>query len=263
MSKTLLQMTQEILTVMTSDEVNSITDSAEAEAVATIITSVFEDMVSNRNWPHLRQLIKLESLSDDEKPTHLKLPKRIKELVLINYDRQTADNDRIDYHKVSYKHPDEFLMYTNNRSSTSENTQLVTDSSGVQLLIYNDKYPQYFTSFDDDTLVFDSYDKEVDTTLKVSKFQVMAFLMPETRFEDDWIPDLPDEAFRALIAEAKSTAQFHIQTVQDIKSEQESVRQKRWLSRKAWQTNGGVRYPNYGRRGRKRYKDSTFKQDRH
>lgn len=263
MSKTLLKMTQEILTVMTSDEVNSITDSAEAEAVATIITSVFEDMVSNRNWPHLRQLIQLESFSDDDKPTHLKLPDRVKELVLINYDRQTESNNRIDYHPVKYKHPDEFLMYTNNRSSTSDTTELVTDPSGVQLLIYNDKYPQYFTSFDDETVVFDSYDKEVDDTLQVHKFQVVAFMMPTSRFEDDWVPDLPDEAFRALVSEAKSTAQFNLQTVQDIKAEQEANRQQRWLSRKAWKTNGGVRYPNYGRKSRKVYKDSTFKQDRH
>lgn len=255
-------MTQEILTVMTSDEVNSITDSAEAEAVARIIISVFEDMVSNRNWPHLRQLIKLESLSDNNRPTHLKLPDGVKELVMVNYDRRTADNERLDYHKMIWKHPDEFLMYTNNRASTSENTMLVKDVSGVQLMIYNNQYPKYFTSFDDEHLVFDSYDKEVDDTLQVSKFQTVAFVMPDSKFEDDWIPDLPDEAFRALISEAKSKCQFHLQTVQDIKSEQEARRQNSWLARKAWKANGGVRYPNYGRRSNKYHKDSTFKQDR-
>ena len=40
---------------------------------------------------------------------------------------------------------------------------------------------------------------------------------------------------------------FKLKEVQDIKSEQEAGRQQRWLSRKAWTVNGGIRYPNYGR----------------
>ena len=35
------------------------------------------------------------------------------------------------------------------------------------------------------------------------------------------------------------------------KAEQKATRQNRWLARKAWRAHGGVRYDDYGRRGRK------------
>ena len=63
--KTLLDITQEILNSMTGDEVNSIFDTAEAEAVARIVVSVFEGLVSNRNWAQHKSLFQLESFNAD------------------------------------------------------------------------------------------------------------------------------------------------------------------------------------------------------
>ena len=52
MTKTLLDITQEILSEMDSDDVNSISDTVESEQVANIVITVYRDMMSNRNWPH-------------------------------------------------------------------------------------------------------------------------------------------------------------------------------------------------------------------
>lgn len=251
MSKTLLEITQEILSVMTSDEVNSISDSAEAESVANIVIAKFEAMVSNRNWPHLKKLLKLEAYGDNTKPTHIKLPSNVKELVLINYNKSKLGDERLRYDDVKWKDQDAFLRLTNNRNSTSDTIQTVTDPTGIKLLISTNKQPEFFTSFDDETIIMDSFDSEVDDTIHISKIQAYGYVMPTTSFEDGWVPDLPEEAFRALIEEAKSTARFQLDTVNDIKAEQEATRQNRWLSRKSWSVNGGIKYPNYGRkRGR-------------
>ena len=59
--KTLLEIVQEILTDMVSDEVNSIDDTVESQTVASIVRSVYESMMANRNWPHTKQLVQTEA----------------------------------------------------------------------------------------------------------------------------------------------------------------------------------------------------------
>ena len=260
---TLLEITQEILSDMTSDEVNSISDSAESEAVARIVVATYEAMVSNRNWPHLRELLKITAFSDSTKPTHMLLPSNVKELITLNYNKRLVGETRIRYEPVKWKDPDAFLVYTNRRNSTATSTQTVTDATGVKLLIENNAHPTYFTSFDDETIIMDSFNSPLDNTLQEVHTQAFGYIMPTTSFTDDWEPDLPKEAMRALIEEAKSKAQFKINTINDPKAEQESVRQQRWLSRKAWTINGGIRYPDYGRKGRRTVtRDVNFKTDK-
>lgn len=261
MAKTLLNITQEILTVMTSDEVNSITDTAEAEAVARIVVSTFESMVSNRNWPSHKRPITLESPSSTLQPTHISLPSNVKELVSISYNKAKLGDDKLRYDTVKWKEPDEFLMYTNSRNSTKTNVQTVEDDTGIKFLILNDCHPTYYTTFNDKTMVFDSFESDVDDTLHPDNFQTIGYIMPKAQLKDGWVPDLPKEAIATLVEEAKSTARFQIDSVQDIKAERLARKNDRWLARKSWSVNGGIKYPDYGRKSRKRSRDTTFRRD--
>lgn len=258
---TLLEIVQEILSDMDSDDVNSISDTEEAGQVATIIKSTYDAMMSNRNWPHTRKAINLTASGDSLLPTHMELAEEIKEMISVYYEKHKLDETRLRYEPVKWLEPDDFLRYTNKRNSDADNVMTVEDPSGIQLLIINDKAPTYYTSFDDSTLVFDSYDSEVDSTLQSSKTQARAYTMPELLIDDDTVPDLPKEAFAALIEEAKSKCMLKLKQMEDIKAEQESGRQTRWLSRKAWRAHGGIRYPDYGRK-RGRWRDATFEKDR-
>jgi len=249
MKKTLFEIVDYILNEMDADQVNSITDTVESSQVAQIVRSCYEEMMSNRNWPHLRKLIQLESLGDVDKPNYLKAPDLLKEMVFFKYDVQKLGATLPVFDDIKFKYPDEFLNLTAKR--TGDNVQQVVDFSGSTLLIYNDRAPQYWTSFDDKHIVTDSYDNEVDDTLKKSKTQALAFMFPSWSHLDNFVPDLPAEAFSALIEEAKSTAFLTLKQMANQKAEQKAGRQNRWLSRKAWELSGGVRYQDYGRKGRK------------
>ncbi len=258
---TLLEIVQDILSDMTSDVINSIDDTEEAMQVAQIVKSTFMAMMSNRNWPHTRRLVNLIASTDSDRPTHMTLDEEIKEMISVYYDKKKNGETRLLYQEVKWKDPDDFLRYTNIRNSDNSNVQVVTDPSGVVLLILNDRAPSYYTSFDDATLVFDSWDSDVENTLQASKTQARAYVTPTFEMSDTYIPDLPEEAFSAFLEESKSRCQFKLHSVQDIKSEQEATRQQRWLSRKAWKVKGGLQYPNYGRKGRRYRKDPTFEKD--
>lgn len=244
-------MVQDILNDIDSDEVNSIDDTVESQQVAQIIKTCYFEMIANRNWPHLRKLIQLEAANDILKPNYLTIDSRLKEVVQIEYNCVKDGSERFEYKEINFLHPDEFLRVISGRNIDNSNVEVVEDFSGAKLLILNDVAPSFWTTFDDKYIVTDSWNKNVDDTLKKSKTRCIAYMLPTWERKDESIPDLPAEAFPALLAEAKSTAFVALKQMVNQKAEQKAGRQQRWLSRKAWSIEGGVRYEDYGRKGRR------------
>ena len=247
MKRTLLDMVQEILSDIDSDEVESIDDTVEAEQIVSILKSTYYAMMNNRDWPHLRRSIQITSLGDTAKPTHMKIQDGVKELCFLKYNKQKAGATKKDYGDITFLQPDHFLHKTNQEDSSSANVLTVTDTGGIELLVRTNRAPSYATSFDDEYVVFDSYDSAVDSTMQESKIQAVAYVIPAWSSADDFIPDLPENAFPALVEEAKSKAALRLAQKPDEKAEQEAGRQNRWLARRARRINGGIQYPNYGR----------------
>lgn len=261
MKYNLLEIVSDIISDMDGDYVDSINDTDEAQQVAQIVKTTYQAMMSNRNWPHTARIVNITPSGNNLLPTHVTLPDNVKEVISIFYDVKKLGQTRLEYRQIKYLDPDDFLRRVNQRNSDDTNCIIVLDPSGVKLMIMKNKAPEYYTSFDDQTMVFDSYDATVDSTIQANKTQVRAYTIPAFEMEDDFVPDLPDEAFAALIEEAKSKAMFKLKQMQDIKAEQESSRQQRWLSRKAWKTHAPDMYPySYGRKNAKgRRKDPTFR----
>jgi hypothetical protein len=244
--KTLIEIVQDIMNDMDSDKVNSISDTVESQQIAQTVRTVFESMVTNRTWPHLNRLDTLVSVSDTSTPHYLRLPDDTKELFWIRYDVQDATDTAAKYAEVLYLEPDAFMDVLNARKETESNVTEYAHSSGVLMKIRTDKEPTYWTTFNDDYIVFDSYDSAVDNTLQGAKSQAFLQAMPNWTHEDSAIPDLPEEAFASFMAEAKSTC-FALYKEVNQKIEQEAQRQRRWLARKSWAAKGGIRRPDYGR----------------
>lgn len=248
MSKTLLQITQQILSDMNGDDVNSIFDTEEAEQVARIVVATYEAMMSNSNWANTRRVMTLTSFSDNARPTHFHIPSEIKEVGSINYDASKPGALRKQFRPVLYLDPDDFLRRLNTRDNTAPNVQVVTDPSGIELSIINNHQPMHYTSFDDNVIVMDAFDSDKESTLQPSNMQVVAYVVPDFPLTDDSIPDLPISTYSMLIEEATSRAQWKLREFQDVKSEIEAGRQRRWAARKNWKVDRRTRYPNYGRR---------------
>jgi len=252
MKWSLLDIVQEILNDIDSDEVNSIDDTVEATQVAQMVKSTYFAMMSTRNWPHLRRAVHLTPTTDLAQPTHMYVKDDIKEMIFVNYDTRDDASSRSKFVRMKWREPEEFLQIINSYNELNDNVDVVADASGIDLFIMNDRHPTIYTSFDDRTLVFNAYDKGREANLESTFIQAMAYVMPKWIPADDFIPDLPDEAFIALVEEAKSRASMKLLQVADQKAEQESKRQQRWLARKARRIAGGIQSPNYGRRGRGR-----------
>jgi len=247
---TILEMVQDILSDMDSDSVNSINDTVEALQISQILETTYFEMISNTHQPHLKTLFQLEA-ANTTRPTHMKVSDEVQELIWLKYNKRKSTDTKDKYEDVKYLPSDEFLATIMNRDSSKSDVTRVTDLSGVTLLIFNDTAPTYWTSFDDEYIVFDSYDSAVDSFLQQSKSMLEGYKEPTFTQTDSFVPDLPSKVFPKYLAEAKSVAFNTIKQMPNAKEEQKVRRQSIYLSRNKRRTAGGISYPDYGRKSAK------------
>ena len=250
MSKlTLLDIVQDILNDLDSDEVNSIDDTVEATQIANIVKTTYEEIISNRQWPHLKTLVQLTASGDSSLPTHMSIGDNVQEVFWVKYNKIKTDETKKKYSEITYKDPLVFIDLLNARSNDESNIDIISDPTGIELLIKTDAPPTYYTSFDDENLVFDSYDSDVDSTLQSSKTQVYILKEPTFSLSDTFVPDLPAKNFPYLLSEAKSVSFNVLRQAPNAKEEQRSRRHRTWSAREKWRIQDGkIQYPNYGRR---------------
>jgi hypothetical protein len=247
---TVLEMVQDILSDMDSDEVNSIDDTTEAMQVARIIRTTYNEIIDGVDeWPHLNTLVALDASGDVTKPTHMKLPESLQGLGWIKYNKKKSGDTREKYADVGFMDSKEFVDYTNQRVSSDTDVTAVTDFSGVVFYIKNDVAPTYWTTFDDEWIVFDAYDSAVDSTLQSSKVQAEGPRDTTLTLTDTAIPDLPAKAFSYLLSESKSVAFNTLKQSANPKEEQRSRRQRYRLAAGGKSRTGDkVEFKGYGRK---------------
>lgn len=252
MSKlTLFDIVADVLSDMNDDEVDSITTTLESLQVANIAKSVYYEFIDGKNWPHLRKLGQLQHSGNVSRPTHMVVPEEFVELSKVEYDVKKELEADANYKHLPYRTPEEFLLQTSTYKSTADNVETVQDPSGAYLNIKNDVAPSFWTSFDDNNVVFNSYDSGLDTTLQNEKSRIYGDTRPSFTLADEFIPDLPAEMFSAYLAEVKSTCFIRMKQAPDQKAEQQARRQKARMSRRAWRTESKMKLPAKGRRSRK------------
>ncbi len=245
MRTTLLQMTQSILSDLDSEMVNSINDSVEAMQIASVIQDTYFNLVSARVIPELKQLLTITSLSDNTRPTHFRYPTNCKEIETLFYNVSEVV-DGVEYREIYYINPHEFLRRS--PSSVGCNALVVTDvDSTTKLVIANDRHPTYYTSFDDEHIVMDSYKASVENTLQESKSRAYGTVYPSFTISDSFEPDLDKALLPYLLAEAKSACFSLFKSGSDPKIEQSARRLKSYVQNDQYRTKQENKRPKYGR----------------
>lgn len=242
---TLLDIVQDILSDMSSDNVNSINDTEESLQVARVVRTTFFEIISSADWPHLKEIFQLTGLGDTSKPTHMRLQTAISKVESVRYNKSTAGKTELA--DVIYISPEEFLTMQAGLDSASTSNVLVTDVTGIQFVVNKKSMPSYWTSFDDDYIVMNSYNSDIDSSLQQSKTLCVGYKEPTFSLLDSYTPDLPSKAFSLLLAEAKSVCFNTLKQQPNAKEEQRVRRQRSWLGSERHRTISTIEYPNYGR----------------
>lgn len=258
--RTLLEIVKSVMSDMDSDAVDSITDTVESEQVASIVRDVYEQMVSDQIVPELITLGKLATvdlLTYVGSINYLEIPDTYTSVDVVKYDIQEASATSPNYASMQYLLPADFMKIVDINKADDDNVTLVTDpgTDQVQYYIKNNTHPKYYTSFDDHFLAFDAIDHAVDTVqLLGTKSKVTAKRVPEWTVDDAFVPDMDENLFPYLIAEAKSTAFVALKQQANPKVDKQSRDQRnrtqgnKFRAKAAQRQSTGSTGPDYGRR---------------
>jgi hypothetical protein len=246
MKKTLLEIVQDIVNDLDSDSINSITDTEESEQVTDVVIQTYFDLISDRVIPEHHKLFRLTAVADSTRPTHLLLPEEVSTLLTFKYNK-SVDGD-IEYQKVHYRDPDTFMdLLTKRDSSSSSITTAVSIEESIELLVYNDRMPNFYTSLDNDYIVCDAHDSAFDSTLQASKTLCYGEIIPQVTRGDTFIFDFEAKYFPYLQAEAKSRCFANLHKTINQKTEQNAKRKKNFIQKEKWRLGEPNRRRNYGR----------------
>lgn len=224
---TLLEMTQNILSAMNSDEVTSIADTVESLQVAEEIKTTFNELYNNRDIAEFESLLNLEYTGDPDRPNTLQLPAGTARIKWLKY--RDLQDENLTYHYVEYLEPEEFLKRVVETGPSNFGTYMnvpLLDTSPVTFTIATDKRPEFYTVFDgDQTLLFDSFDLVNESHLTGSNSLAWGFLTPVFELSDTFVPALDEHLFPHFLAEAKSACFINIKEVSNSKEEQRARRQ--------------------------------------
>jgi hypothetical protein len=224
MAKTLLDITKNILSDMDSDEVDSIYDTVEALQVATIVLTTLEAEFANLELPSFEKIIQLQSVSDLDRPNYLRYGQDVQTIRWLRY-RDNGAQGR--YRDVMYLTPSDFFGRITIRTTNGYNTRTINDPSGISYVIDTNRAPTYYTSVDNDYIIFDSYDSEFEDTMEgVNSFTIGSMELAAAELSDDYVPPIPSNLYSLLLAEAKSVCFLTLKQMPNAKAEQVARRQR-------------------------------------
>jgi hypothetical protein len=249
MKYSLLEMTQTILSSLDSDEVNSISDTTEAQQVARVVRTAYFNIIARADLPEHRQIFSLDSSGDSTQPVLMIKPEVLRRVDWIKYNRATIEAPQDHFSYVTILPLQQFLDMVHQFNENDIDIESFTLNSHT-FYFRNAVTPTYCTIVDDFYVVFDSYDNTVDTTLQSDKTMCYGIVVPAFTLADDFMPDLDDQQFALLLNEAKSLAFMELKQVPHEKAEQESKRQWRTLQRTKSLDKPLAfdQFPNFGRR---------------
>lgn len=226
---TVLEMTQNILSAMDSDVVDSTDDTEESKQVKTIIIETYNELMSRKEWNHLKVPVRLEALDvsiANSHPTTLLIPENVTAIDQVRYDTREQDTDVTRWSSLRYESPECFLNLVLSRNSGGDDVDTVgvVDSTAT-IMVHNNKQPTFWTSFDDQHITFDSYNAALGDTVEVGRSLIYATLLPEFPDNDDaFVPVMPARMFPMFLAECKKAAFQYLKEIATPIDEKRSFR---------------------------------------
>lgn len=235
MKFTLLDIVQQILSSMDSEEVNSIGDTAESRQVANIVRTAYYNILVRSNLPEHYKLFRLDASADPDSPVLMLKPSNVLKLDWIKYDVSEDTDDQIpNYQYITILPIQQFLDMTSKLDISEDFIESFT-LNGQTFFFRNDRRPTFCTIFEDQYFIFDSYDSDEESTLQNSKTQCYGKVSPVFEMEDDFTPDLDDLQFALLLNEAKALAFLelkqiaHDQAVREARLQWQSMQHNKYL----------------------------------
>jgi len=227
MQRTLLYTTQRVLEKLNLDPVNGISDTEDALLISREAESTFYDLMTRAEWKDKVDLIEVNSVSDTNNPTALELGTETHTISSVRYDVTTADDDHKIIRRIRWQDPENFLENSYTYNTSKDNVKESTYGD-IIFFVKNDEMPNYYTSFDNKTLILDSYDSSIESSLIGSKSIVYGETVPTWLQDDNFVIPVPDNLYPLYLSMLASACSIYMNS--EVNQEDER-RQARGISR--------------------------------
>lgn len=258
MKYTLLETVQRVLSSIKGEEVNSYSDTAESLAVKDIIKECYYTILSTQDFPELKTLFELNASGDNDKPVLMSLPSDVVGLEWVKYNKIQDGETAPVYEYVYYLPLVKFLEITDRLSTDDTTVGSFTHTTGasdsIEFYYRNDGAPQWYTTIDDNYVIFDSYDSTIDTTLQKTKTKCYGLKNDTWEDSDTFEFALDAQQFTILLKEAKAMAWLELKQTQNVAAETQARKAHIKAEVKKDRVNYNHKdyyynnYPNYGRK---------------
>ena len=208
---TRLEFVQRVLARIDAENVTSTDETVESDQVLGLLNEAYEEFFEFP-WPNLRTKGNLEVTSTAHE---MKLPTDVLGIDWIRYNGKD----------LTWKEPLEMETLLDSRDTSLSNV----DSNGA----LTDQDPTYWTTYDDATIIMDSYDGSLVSALATCQFS----REPTPMTDDLDMPDLPSRLHPVLfdrvcaLAFATLLNDFNNYKIYNDRYTQQYVKMKRWARR--------------------------------
>lgn len=209
--QTLLEMTQEILTSMQSDIVDSIDDTGESRAVASIIRRAYWDNFGPMDLPEHYTFFQLDETSAST-PTLMTVPDNVMAISWIKYNLENPEDTDDNFEDIPYLDLKEFIRRSDGLRVSADNVgSFSVDISPINTDATTFYYttsspPRNYTTPDEDNILFDAIDTDTESFLRAAKTKCYGLIDPTFSLTDEFVPDLKPLQFAWLLNAAKNLA---------------------------------------------------------
>jgi hypothetical protein len=221
MKQTLLEMTQAILASMQGDAVTSISDTEESTAVALIIKENYFYITGKADLPEHKELFTLTETSAST-PVIMTPPSSFTTLEWLKYNNIMDTETDNNFQFVNYMNSKDFLTMQNGLNSDEsvvDTMDYTIGSNTFSFKFHNNMMPTWYTTWNDNTIIFNAYDATEESFLRTTKTLAYGLLDPVWTHSDSFTPDLDNRQFTLLLNESKAQCFAELKQAQNVNAE--------------------------------------------
>lgn len=246
---TILEFVQQMAEAIEADEVDTLGETLEADALLTILKQTYNEVLDRRDWEFLRdRVVQLDprDAADVLQINQLRIPAGVTAIQCLRYLSKEGK-----YTDLTYLQPCDFIAQLHGRNSGDSNITTVTNDDGVPMFIFNDKAPQFYTSFDEESIAFDGFETVRGIGNQIADTVIVGNIKPTADFVTPTATlPIPERMNSLILNEAIATANYRLRQTSDPRSERLARRQNIKMRELEPRTQRDQAEKNYGRRTR-------------